>query len=167
MKNLFFLSLLALISLNILNDVYAHVHGKAYMNIVLDNQNLTVNATIAAYNIVGFESQPKTEFENKTIKMATEKLAVTNNWLLIRSGNCVEQKTQVLNPFVIKTSESQHHDFEVSIEFVCEKPQEISEMVIKLAQIYSQIEEIEIQWLMHNKQGLISLHENEQEVRFK
>jgi hypothetical protein len=52
----------------------AHVHGIAHLNIALEGNELYVEFTSPAVNIVGFEHQPKTEKEKHAVKEAIETL---------------------------------------------------------------------------------------------
>ena len=46
----------------------AHVHGKASLNIVLDDQSLFIEFESPAYNLVGFEHEPKDQLQHKEVQ---------------------------------------------------------------------------------------------------
>jgi hypothetical protein len=52
----------------------AHVHGLAKLNIVLDGNDLLMELTSPAANIVGFEHAPKTEKDKQAVHEAVELL---------------------------------------------------------------------------------------------
>ena len=46
----------------------AHVHGKASINLVLDDQSLFIEFESPAYNLVGFEHEPKDQIQQKEVQ---------------------------------------------------------------------------------------------------
>ncbi|MGA1643724.1 MAG: DUF2796 domain-containing protein [bacterium] len=46
----------------------AHVHGKASLNFVLDGQSLFIEFESPAYNLVGFEHEPKDQIQQKEVQ---------------------------------------------------------------------------------------------------
>ncbi|MFZ8896692.1 MAG: DUF2796 domain-containing protein [bacterium] len=46
----------------------AHVHGKASLNLVLDGQSLFIEFESPAYNLVGFEHEPKDQIQQKEVQ---------------------------------------------------------------------------------------------------
>ncbi|MGA1712188.1 MAG: DUF2796 domain-containing protein [bacterium] len=46
----------------------AHVHGEASLNLVLDGQSLFIEFESPAYNLVGFEHEPKDQIQQKEVQ---------------------------------------------------------------------------------------------------
>ncbi|MGA0887850.1 MAG: DUF2796 domain-containing protein [bacterium] len=46
----------------------AHVHGEASLNLVLDDQSLFIEFESPAYNLVGFEHEPKDQIQQKEVQ---------------------------------------------------------------------------------------------------
>ncbi len=162
--------IISLVQINVTNAQGGHTHGQAHIYIILDDKKLVVDATLSASDIVGFEYQPKNEAELQSVDTALKTIANTEQWLLIVNGACTHQSTVIDNPFGTKSPEAahaDHNDFAISVKYNCEKPDELTELEVKLTKIYSQIHDIEIQWLVHGKQGLAYLHGNTQKVRFE
>ncbi len=57
----------------------AHVHGVAHMNVALESNNLYIELSSPAANIVGFEHHPRTEEQKAAVKTAVEKLEAWEN----------------------------------------------------------------------------------------
>ena len=51
-------------------DQHIHVHGKADGSIIIEEQSISIELTIPALSIVGFEHQPKSKEEKQRIKDA-------------------------------------------------------------------------------------------------
>jgi hypothetical protein len=52
----------------------AHVHGVAHLNVALEGNNLYIELSSPAANIVGFEHHPRTEEQKAAVKTAIETL---------------------------------------------------------------------------------------------
>lgn len=143
----------------------AHVHGKAHMTAVLDGKKLLLTATMAAHDLVGFEHQPTDQDELLLLESAVNKLKNVSTWLTLVGGDCSVSSAQVDQPS--HAQDSHHADFELSAEFSCQSPAELAAMVVQLNQQFTQLKHTEIQWLVHNKQGLSVVEEQQEEVSFQ
>ncbi len=143
----------------------AHVHGQAHMTVVLDGKKLLLTATMAGHDLVGFEHQPTDHDEVLLVESAVNKLQNIAAWLTIVGGDCSVSSAQVDQPS--QAHDSHHADFELSTEFNCQSPTALAAMVVKLNQQFTQLKRTEVQWLVHNKQGLSVLQEQQEEVSFQ
>ena len=64
----------------------AHEHGVAHLNVVHDRNNLYIELTSPAANIVGFEHQPRTQEQKAAVKEAIKKLEAGEALFVLPSG---------------------------------------------------------------------------------
>jgi hypothetical protein len=64
----------------------AHVHGVAHLNMALEGNNLYIELTSPAANIVGFEHHPRTQEQKAAVKEAIKKLEAGENLFALPSG---------------------------------------------------------------------------------
>lgn len=161
--------------------VGAHEHGKSYMTVVLDDLILSMSLKLAASDVVGFEHQPANKSETHIVDKSVSLLSNTDKWLNLTGGVCTQKNTKITNPFAVVSHEnkhdhshedehnhenSSHHDFYVDIEYSCADAATLTHMEVNLQNFFNDIHEIEVQWIIHDKQGLSIIESNNQEVRF-
>jgi len=150
----------------------AHVHGHATMNVVLDSQNLVIYMSLTAHDVIGFEHLANNQQEKNVIDSAVAYLEATEDWLVLEKGDCHKQNVEVSNPFQSKKTDTDemsinHPNFEVNINYLCQAEDEISEFSVLLNKRFKEIQNIEVQWLAHERQGLINLSDENHQVRFE
>ena len=64
----------------------AHVHSVAHMNVALEGDNLYIELSSPAANIVGFEHQPRTEEQKAAVKKAIETLEAGQKLFALPTG---------------------------------------------------------------------------------
>ena len=64
----------------------AHVHGIAHMNVALEGNNLYIELSSPAANIVGFEHHPRTEEQKAAVKTAIESLEAGQKLFALPAG---------------------------------------------------------------------------------
>jgi hypothetical protein len=64
----------------------AHVHGVAHMNIAFERNNLYIELSSPAANIVGFEHHPRTEEQKAAVKTAIESLEAGEKLFALPAG---------------------------------------------------------------------------------
>lgn len=159
-----------------------HVHGKASMTVVLDQQRLLLTAVMPAHDLVGFEHLAETDEDKTTVKQAVSKLEQTQQWIHLKAGQCELKSVHVFDPLSVEgehtgddhhsETENHHHhsdhgDFEVSAEMRCQKPDLINALEVKLHHLFQQIQNIEVQWVVNGKQGLSTLNQQNHVVKFQ
>ncbi len=143
----------------------AHVHGEAQMTLVLDGTRLDTTIIMAAHDLLGFEHQPTDQEQLLQIESASKKLQTLEDWLIMTGGACSLLDTQVIEP--THGGATHHPNYELSAEFNCQNPTEVRGLVLKIHQKFPQIERTEVQWLVHNKQGLSMVNKQQEEVSFQ
>ncbi len=64
----------------------AHVHSVAHMNVALEGNNLYIELSSPAANIVGFEHHPRTQEQKAAVKKAIETLAAGQELFALPAG---------------------------------------------------------------------------------
>ena len=64
----------------------AHVHGVAHMNVAFEGNNLYIELSSPAANIVGFEHHPRTEKQKAAVKTAIESLEAGEKLFALPAG---------------------------------------------------------------------------------
>ena len=64
----------------------AHVHSFAHMNVALEGNNLYIELSSPAANILGFEHHPRTEEQKAAVKKAIETLAAGQKLFALPAG---------------------------------------------------------------------------------
>jgi len=64
----------------------AHVHGVAHMNMAFEGNNLYIELSSPAENIVGFEHHPRTQAQKAAVKTAIESLAAWEKLFALPAG---------------------------------------------------------------------------------
>ena len=147
----------------------AHVHGQANMTIAMDRQTVVVEVSIPGFDVVGFEHEPADSQQVLAIDTAIEALKDTDNWLSFEQGSCQKGDVNIENPLAPAESEghSKHQNFEIVVHYMCDNPNELRSMILTIHHEFPSIEETEVQWLIHDKQGLSTVTKQHEKVRFR
>jgi len=93
------------------HDHDAHEHGIAQMNIAWDKDHLDIEMVSPAYNIVGFEHQPKTEEQHEAAESV--EAILSNPASLIDATTCELEEADIDSPFEEHDDQDDHdHDEE-------------------------------------------------------
>jgi len=148
-----------------------HQHGKAFMNLVLERNELIVELQVTAYDVVGFEKMPVTESDVSAVEKVIELLNKTKEWLNPVGGLCVQKSSVINNPFEIsedsqKNEQLNHADFKVRVSYTCSDSEKLIGFNLRVQEYFRAINEIELQWIIHDAQGLTIIDRNNHEIRF-
>ncbi len=118
------------------HSLAAHVHGLATLNIALEGQHLELLLDSPAMNIVGFEYQPSSAADKKTVASAERTLK--NEQLLFKlsqDAQCALSAVSIDNDLAEHAdehdhddehgAEHQHSDIQVNYTFTCAKPNKL------------------------------------------
>ena len=142
----------------------AHVHGLAQLNLVVDGENIFLELTSPAMNIVGFEHSPSTADQQHTVHEAAEKLADGDSLFSFSSAAaCRLISVEVDSPLMNSAHHGEHghsdthgedHDdaevhseFEVRYQFSCTHPGKLESLKVGLFSAFPGLEQIEAQTL--------------------
>ncbi len=160
----------------------AHEHGVASMNIAVEGNNLYIEFSSPAANIVGFEHHPRTQAQKETVQDALKQLQSAKALFILSAG----AQSQLLSaaaetdiddepdhhaasehgqakgehyekkPYAADEHE-RHSEFKARYHFICKKPGRLSEIEVGLFRVFSGIERIEVQLVSETKQAAMEL----------
>ena len=88
------------------HDHGAHEHGIAGLNLVWEGTHIDIEMESPAFNIVGFEHQPKTTEQEQQIDKIEKILNQPSSLIILSNSSCVVDKVDIDSPF----HETNHHD---------------------------------------------------------
>lgn len=115
----------------------AHEHGLAQLNIVLAELHLVLELDSPAYNLLGFEHQPKTTEQEQLVTTTLAKLQQNIDLLQIDAeANCILQYVQTDNPFDDHGHDKHdtHTDIKLEYHYDCD----INPQFVQTAQLFAQ-----------------------------
>ena len=147
----------------------AHEHGVAKMNIAVIGQEIQIELDSPAYNIVGFEHQPKNSKQHKTVKKAEQSLVKPKKLVKVENNTCTVENAKIESPFAdhddhahhdhgkhaehAKEGEETHSEYALEYHLVCDSA-EIKQVDFSgLFKKFANFSEIRVQWLSNEKQG--------------
>jgi len=151
----------------------AHEHGVAHLNIALEGENLIIEFTSPAINIVGFEHHPTTEKERAAVKQALQNLSKGEALFVLSPGaggklanfsakTDVDESDSGSTP---DSEEEEHHsDFRVEYHFLCKNPEKLEQIQVMLFQSFPGIETIEAQLLTPKRQTAVELNRKSNKI---
>jgi len=166
----------------------AHEHGVAHLNVALEGNDLYMEFTSPAANIVGFEHHPRTHDQKDAVKGAANKLQEGDALFILSAESESKLVKSRVDTDIDKDadhhSESghtpgeeghhgqvEHHDidhretdgharhseFKAVYHFVCNKPDKLLQIDVRLFRVFPGIEHIEVQLLNETKQTAVEL----------
>ena len=151
----------------------AHEHGVAKMNIAVIGKEIQIELDSPAYNIVGFEHQPKNSKQHKAVKKAEKSLAKPKKLIKVENNTCTVENAKIESPFAdhddhahhdhgkhdekhaehAKEGEETHSEYALEYHLVCDSA-EIKQVDFSgLFKKFANFSEIRVQWLSNEKQG--------------
>lgn len=140
----------------------AHVHGQAKLQAVLDNTRFEIELRLPAYDIVGFESQPKNRKQENAVRVARQKLGNFDELFEINSqAKCkLNSKETELESIKQEKDEAhraleeahghkhpagEHWEFKAHYSLSCKSPSLIRELSVDLFDEFASIQSIHYQ----------------------
>ena len=156
----------------------AHVHGLAKLTLVAEADVINMQLESPAMNVVGFEHEPKTKEQQKTLEQALKKLNKPDALIAFNGGQCSFAGVDVDNPFKIDAQPdkhehdehkhdhdehdehegSEHREFVVEYQAQCKKINELKAINFTLLNEFKAIETLEVQYILSGKQGAVTLN---------
>lgn len=165
----------------------AHEHGHATLSIVQEKDELQLEFTSPAMNIVGFEHQPDSKEQNAKVDKAKEILSHADDLFVInKEADCSLEHAKVSSALLDdgrheehdhdKHHGEKHHDdahhhddhnddthseFTAEYHFECEKVDALTSIQLTVFDAFSSLEEVEAKVISNKGQRLIELdHDN-------
>jgi hypothetical protein len=154
----------------------AHIHGSAELNIVLFNDQLSLELHSPAVNLLGFENNRHNPEQQAIVKSTRDHLTNAKALFLFKGGEC--QLIQSLPHFsamlksngnahpTLEKDDDRHHDIEARFLYICTKPISLKSITITLLEIFPGITSLQVQWIIHNQQGATTLNHQRNTLNF-
>ena len=169
----------------------AHEHGVAILNLALEGNDLYIEFTSPAANIVGFEHHPRTNEQRNVVKAAVNRLQEGDALFILSAGSQSKLMKSSVDTNIDKDTdnhsvsehahgEDEHHDkehgkadgqdrhseFKAEYHFVFKKPDRLSQIDVKLFGVFPGIEHIEVQLITETKQTAVELTAKKNKISF-
>jgi hypothetical protein len=154
----------ALATTSTASEQQPHQHGHAQLQMAVESNNVDLILTSPAYNLLGFEHEPRTEQQKKTLENARRWL--TTQALITPAGsNCAVESASM--DFTVKAAEQDHHDHDetlnkhanikVSQVLNCKGADISGQLTTSLIAQFPEIQELDVEWVTSRRQGSTKL----------
>jgi hypothetical protein len=151
----------------------AHVHGIANLNIAVEGNTIYIEFSSPSANIVGFGHPPRTQEQKDAVTDTVTKLQKGDSLFLLSA----KSKSKLVKSSVDTDIDKEHHghagkhdgnhgdsdkherhsEFEARYQFVCQKPDKLSQIEVMLFSAFPGIEHIDVQLLTESTQTAVEL----------
>jgi len=173
----------------------AHVHGIAALNLALEGHEVHVELDSPAANIVGFEYAPSSEADHAALDRAVAVLKDGDRLFRFNSeAGCRLEKAEVISALLGEDhdrhgddhghgekddhghdehkhgheehKDETHSDIDAMYHFECDRPGELTLLTVELFEAFPGMEELNVQYIVENRQGAAELTAADHVVRF-
>ena len=169
----------------------AHVHGKASINLVLDDQSLFIEFESPAYNLVGFEHEPKDQLQHKEVQDSLSLLSRPRKVFgFSAQAGCLVESVSVTTTmagvgkntvgYEEEHHEEEHHDhsdgdstnkeshseFKANYLMICSEPEKLRTIEFKLFKEFLGLKSVQVQWINGEGQGYIELNAESSKLKW-
>lgn len=172
------------------DNLNAHQHGQAELQLAMDGQSVELMALSPAHNLLGFEHEPRTNTEQEAVESALTWLTGTPLINTV-SGSCSIQTSEVHYAHAgndahheehdhhqehgdhehdhehHESEETTHTDIEVFQTLNCPDLAPDSQLVTSMSEQFPAIESLDIQWAGPEGQGALRLEQGITEFSLK
>ncbi len=132
----------------------AHVHGKADLAIVIDEDEIEISLFSPLFNLTGFENEPETPEQLAAFAEATTVLnAVDEQFMFNPEAQCAS----VSDLTKVDATEHEYRDLEAQFGFRCSNPEDLTRIDVALFDAFPRLEEIEAVILEAEDQSALEL----------
>lgn len=163
-----------------------HVHGHARLNIALEDQKLHLELDSPANNIVGFEYQPSSAKDRAAVAAAVAVLQDGERLFDFgQESGCRMESAKIESALIgngrhgtatdgrahshddaHKSSDNAHANFRVEYLFHCARPDEITQVTVKVFEPFPQTERLDVQFIAATAQGAATLTSINPTIKF-
>ena len=169
----------------------AHVHGEASLNFVLDDQSLFIEFESPAYNLVGFEHEPKDQIQQKEVQDSLSLLSRPRKVFgFSAQAGCLVGSVSVTTTmagvgkntvgYEEEHHEGEHHDhsdgdstnkeshseFKANYLMICSEPEKLRTIEFKLFKEFLGLKSVQVQWINGEGQGYIELNAESSKLKW-
>jgi len=170
----------ALATTSAANEQQPHQHGHARLQMAVGNNNVDLILTSPAFNLLGFEHEPRTGQQKQTLENARQWL--TTQALITPDGsNCTVKSASM--SFGAEATEQDRHDhdhdheeshneandehsnIEVSQVLDCAGTDISGQLTTPLIAQFPEIQELNVEWVTNSRQGSAKLSSSDSRFR--
>jgi hypothetical protein len=160
-----------------------HIHGKAELQIVLEDKQLSVELNSPAMNLLGFEHGIHNSEDQIIVENTRTSLTTPSALFLLSDGECMlEQQSADFSGLLItnknvqpnhehhkshKQDSNSHNDIKATYLYHCAQPEKLHSAMILLLDIFPNIISLQVQWIIHNQQGMAIVDDEHNEIHFR
>lgn len=142
-----------------------HVHGEAVLNIVREQQQITLELLSPGFNIVGFEHAPRTTEQQHAVDHARKTLQQPDKLFSFGNTSCQLQQQSAVTGLPEAHDHDHDHDhhqhghkdIQVTYQFSCQNLPSATTITVKLFEQFNQLEKVHVQWISASQQGAATL----------
>ena len=157
----------------------AHVHGVAHLNVAMENNELYIEFTSPAADIVGFEHEPQTKEEKTAMQKALGKLRSGKRMFKCSPGAGVQLEKSVVKTGIHhecehdhehqdhgENSHEVHSDIFIEYHFHCKTPDKLQTIDVMLFKYFKSLQKIKVQVLTQARQIAFELTPENTKILF-
>ena len=155
----------------------AHVHGKAEMNILIDEKTFIFELNSPALNFLGFEHEPETNEEKETVNQVSKMLLDYKNIISIPGMNCEKSQIEISVPYGDEKEEDGHHhgendddehsEYYLFYSIACKDINNIEQINIKLFDNFPGFESVNVKWTYFTDAGSLEATKEQKIIKIK
>ena len=148
---------------------YAHVHGRAELSVVLEDNSLHIDLVSPAVNIVGFESHSQTAEQLAAVERAVSTLESVPKLFVFEGTDCSVQKIDVDVSVVAPKNKTthihglredehiygdgnEHGEIAVRYRFLCREGANLDAISFDFLELFGGIESLRVMWITGREQ---------------
>ncbi len=165
MRSTAFLVTIALSSLPIAGllaaDPHTHAHGKAELEVTIQEGKIQGVFRSPMDNLLGFEHPPKTDTQRKSLERLRQRLGDAT--VLFRpngEAQCAARASEAKSSMFWGDANAGHSDLEYRFGFDCKKPELLKQIEATLLKDYPRLHEIQTQLVTPTAQRGVTLKRN-------
>ncbi len=162
----------------------AHEHGTAQLNVAVDGNQLLIELSSPAANLVGFEHEPTSDEDIDQATTAAQVLHDASQMFATPfAANCAIDRVKVEMPWDLQGSlkpgtlpaeqhaahehdHGDHSDIEAEYSYTCGNPESLTELDMVLFQTFPATERVHVQYITATNQGSVELTTYNRQLRF-
>ncbi len=144
----------------------AHLHGYVELTLAIEGNQLEIQLTSPAINIVGFEHKATSKEQLQAIEQARQQLESPATLFSFSGSDCVSTLATAYFPASDEhhadhgdheSDKDNHSEITASYIYNCSEGKQINAVQVNLIQYFPTIEKIKVMWLSDLKQGASEL----------
>lgn len=156
----------------------AHVHGEATLNLVIDGNQLLLELSSPAANLLGFEHVPQNQAQKQQLKKTRSLLSDVDSLVALTNASCQLISADIDLPYADlkndppddahtdhdnhhghsdnhhSTGTTEHSEIHAQYHLNCPAEKAIEQLTIPLFQHFPGLEKLEVMWINGNRQGI-------------